>query len=192
MVVDGSGNYLYFPEGNFTYGFSIDQTTGALSPLFTSPFSVGMTALQAEPTGQYLLGVSATGITDVFVIPIGPGNGILGVPIPFPTVAAPENLAMHPSGKFLFTFAVDFTNQPLPLEGFTFDVTTATLTPMAGSPFSTLPKVVSGEFDQNGNSLIGVTGLSFTAYAIDSITGAPSNTIPSLAVPHDERFAVTN
>jgi hypothetical protein len=63
---------------------------------------------------------------------------------------------------------------------------------MANSPFTTLPKVASALFDQNGTAMVGVTVTSFTPYSINSTTGAPTSTIPSLGVAHDERFALTN
>jgi hypothetical protein len=99
---------------------------------------------------------------------------------------------LSPNGKYLFTFAEDNALQPLPLEGFTFDATTGTLTTMANSPFSSLPKVVTAIFDQAGTTMIGVTGSSFTVFSVDANTGAPSSTLPSLSVLHDERYAVTN
>jgi len=195
MTVDGTGSYLYFPYGNFINGFSIDQNTGALTPLFGSPFNIPMKQLQADPSGAYLLGVSGNGFSsddNVYVIPIAPGTGNLGVPTAFATSFGPEFLALSPNGKYLFTFAEDNTLQPLPLEGFTFDVTTGTLTTMTNSPFTSLPKVVSAVFDQAGTTMIGVTGLNFTVFSVDGTTGAPSSTLPSLGVLHDERYAVTN
>jgi 6-phosphogluconolactonase (cycloisomerase 2 family) len=191
MVVDGSGNYLYFPAGSFVFGYSIDQTSGALTPLLGSPFSVLASALQADPTGKFLLSVSAAD-NNVSVIPIGAGTGILGVPTTFPAVQIPSSLALSPNGKFLFTFAVDRAGNPLPIEGFTFDVTTGTLTAMANSPFTNLPKVAIAIFDQNGTTMIGVTVTSFIPYFINATTGAPTSPVPALSVAHDERYAVTN
>jgi hypothetical protein len=63
---------------------------------------------------------------------------------------------------------------------------------MTNSPFTSLPKVVSAVFDQAGTTMIGVTGLNFTVFSVDGTTGAPSSTLPSLGVLHDERYAVTN
>ncbi|HWX91295.1 MAG TPA: beta-propeller fold lactonase family protein [Terriglobales bacterium] len=195
MTVDGTGSYLYFPYGGAIYGFTIDQNTGALTPMFPGQFGIPMKQLQADPSGAYLLGVTGNGFSsdnNVYVIPIAPGTGSLGVPTAFATTAGPEFLALSPNGKYLFTFAEDNTLQPLPLEGFTFDATTGTLTAMTNSPFASLPKVVTATFDQAGTTMIGLTGSSFTVYAVDANTGAPSSTLPSLSVLHDERYAVTN
>ena len=192
MVVDGTGTHLYFPTGDFVFGFSIDQKSGALTPLLGSPFNIPMSELQADSTGQFLLGVSRLGDTNVYVIPIASGTGTLGTPTTFPTVSAPSTLALSPNGKFLFTFAVDRNNQPLPVEGYTFDVTTGTLTAMANSPFTNLPKVRSGLFDQNGAVMIGVTVTSFTPYFINATSGEPTSPVPPLGVAHDQRFALTN
>jgi hypothetical protein len=195
MTVDGTGSYLYFPYGGQVFGFTINQNTGALTPMFPGQFGIPMKQLQADPSGAYLLGVTGNGFSsdnNVYVIPIAPGTGSLGVPTAFPTTAGPEFLALSPNGKFLFTFAEDSSLRPLPLEGFTFDATTGTLTTMPNSPFTSLPKVPTATFDQSGTTMIGVTDSSFTVYAVDATTGAPSSTLPSLSVLHDERYAVTN
>jgi 6-phosphogluconolactonase (cycloisomerase 2 family) len=193
MVIDGTGTYLYFPYATVIYGFSIDQTSGALTPLFGSPFNLPMIALQADSTGQFLLGVTG-GQSDrnVYVIPIGTGTGILGLATLFPTVQAPTSLALSSTGKFLFTFAVDPVGRPLPIEGFTFDVTTGNVAEMTNSPFTSLAASSTGQFDQNGTVLLGVTVTSFNAYVINQNTGAPSSPTPSLSVAHDERYAITN
>ncbi len=192
MTVDGTGTYLYFATGDSIFGFHIDQTSGTLTPLSNSPYVIQMDVVQADVAGKFLVGLSGLGDANVYVIPIGLGTGILGVPTAFPTVQAPGALALSPTGKFLFTFAVDRSNRPLPIEGFTFDDTTGTVTEMTGSPFLNLPKVNSGIFDQTGGTLLGVTTTSFFAYFVDSNTGTPTSPTPSLGVAHDERFAITN
>jgi 6-phosphogluconolactonase (cycloisomerase 2 family) len=193
MVIDGTGSYLYFPYATVIYGFSIDQTSGALTPLFGSPFNLPMIALQADSTGQFLLGVTGNqGDNNVYVIPIGTGTGMLGLATFFPTVQSPSSLALSSTGKFLFTFAVDAVGRPLPIEGFTFDVTTGNVAEMTNSPFTSLAASVTGQFDQNGTVLLGVTVTNFNAYLINQSTGAPSSPTPSLGVAHDQRYAITN
>ena len=194
ITVDGTGTYLYFNSGSISgsiYGFSIDQTSGALTALPSSPFNLQIGSLQADPTGKYLVGVAGFGDPNVYVIPIGVGTGALGVPTGFPAIQAPDSVALSPTGKVLFTFSVDNLNRPLPIGGFTFDDTTGTITEMTGSPFVNLPKVNTGLFDQNGGTLLGVTGTSFFVYTIDA-TGTPTSPIPSLGTAHDERYAFTN
>jgi len=192
MTVDGTGTYLYFASGGDVFGFNIDQTSGTLTPLTNSPYNVQMRTVYADPAGKFLLGIPLLGDANVYVIPIGLGTGILGVPTAFPTVQAPADLALSPTGKFLFTFSVDSSNRPLPIEGFTFDDTAGTVTEMTSSPFVNLPKVNTGIFDQNGGTLLGVTTTSFFVYSVDSTTGTPTSPIPSLGVAHDERYAFTN
>jgi len=195
MVVDGTGTYLYYASGGQTYALSINQTSGALTPLFLSPFNVPMAQLAADPTGHFLFGVTAAPVgTDdnVYVIPIGQGTGNLGNAVSFPTTSTPDNLALDPSGKFLFTFALDLTGHALPIEGFTFDATTGNLTTMSGSPFSSLPGAAAGQFDQGGSILIGATASSFIVYNVSTTTGTPTSTIPALGAAHDERFTVTD
>ena len=56
-VIDPSGTHLYAEAAPFVYAFSIDQTTGALSPISGAfPFSsVHPFGLTIDPSGQFLL-----------------------------------------------------------------------------------------------------------------------------------------
>lgn len=195
MVVDGTGSYLYFAFGKQVWGFSINQNTGALTALLNSPFNEPVEQIQADPTGAWLIGVGGVGFStdnNVYVIPIAPGTGNLGAAVAFATSFGPQFLALSPNGKFLFTFAADKTIQPLPIEGFTFNATSGSLTTMPNSPFSSLPGMVTGVFDQNSSTLVGVTGAAFTVFTVNGTTGVPTSPLPSLQVAHDERYALTN
>ena len=195
MVVDGTGSYLYFAAGGLVHAYSIDQNTGALSELFTSPFNLHMKQINADPTGQYLLGVTGAGFSgdnNVYVIPITPGTGALGAATPFATTYGPQALALSPNGKFLYTFAVDQNLHPLAPEGFTFDPTTGTLATITGSPFATVPYVVAATFDQGSTSLVGDTGSAFAVFSVNSTTGVLTSPLPALQVTHDYRYVLTN
>jgi 6-phosphogluconolactonase (cycloisomerase 2 family) len=56
VVADQTGAYLYATAGTNVFGFSINQQTGALSPLPGSPVAVGATAdsVSIDPTNQFL------------------------------------------------------------------------------------------------------------------------------------------
>jgi 6-phosphogluconolactonase (cycloisomerase 2 family) len=59
IATDATGKYLYVAEYGFVVGYTIDQTTGALTPL-ASP-TVGGTDfynLRLDPTGRYIYGTS--------------------------------------------------------------------------------------------------------------------------------------
>jgi 6-phosphogluconolactonase (cycloisomerase 2 family) len=56
IVTDKTGAYLFATAGTNVFGFSIDGTTGALSPLPEFPVAVGASAdsVSIDPTNQFL------------------------------------------------------------------------------------------------------------------------------------------
>jgi 6-phosphogluconolactonase (cycloisomerase 2 family) len=168
MTVDASGKFLYVGQVLPSAGvaaFSIDQTTGALTPIPGSPFNLGIAQVRASLTGEFLLGVAAiqddaglTSTTDqhVFVYAINPVSGV-PTPVsgsPFATTAAPFDLAISPNGKFVYTFGhVVGTTTITAIEGFQM-ATTGVLTKLSGSPFASLPTTSGCLFDQSGADLV--------------------------------------
>ena len=65
-------------------------------------------------------------------------------------MATPENLRIHPSSQFVYAFGVDNSSASAATEGFTIDPTSGALTPLAGSPFTSLPIVGDCKWDQGG------------------------------------------
>jgi len=182
-TTDGKGNFLYVTEGNLgseVAAFTINSTTGSLTPVAGSPFSISIATLQGEPTGQFLLGVTGNGANNgftpddhVYVYSINQSTGALTqVGSPFATTFTPATLAVHPSGKFVYTF-----NQTVigtsPMEGFQFNSSTGQVTPLAGSisPFNALT-APAGTFDQSGAYLFMHPGTSLSVASVDTTTGA--------------------
>jgi 6-phosphogluconolactonase len=195
LAVDGTGHYLY--TANFhsnlglVSGFSIDQNTGALTEITGSPWSQGLFYIQPETSGKFLLGLSLfTG--SLVVVPIEAGTGALLLPVANLTPnSPPDNFAVHPSGSFVYTFAVDSKNKNLPVEGFVLD-TNGGLTPMTGSPFSTLPGLHNGKFDQDGTGLFGLLDQGqIQVFTVDPATGSMTATVSPLATVSGP-FAPTN
>ena len=187
LVIDGTGNYVYVTEvshGGNVFGFAVDQTTFDLTTLPGSPFFLGVTRVASEPTGAYLL--ANDGSSNIDVISIETGTGILLGKVPYPTTNAGDSLFVSPNGNFVYTYSIG--NH---LEGFSFSG--GALTPLAGSPFTTLGILHPEKMDQNGTAIFGytITG-GFGVYTVNPTTGAVSGGIPDLSVTSSPNFAPTN
>lgn len=121
-------------QNDLIYGYSINSTSGALTPAAGSPFAQAPLSvpngLGAAPAGNFLYATVGVGI-DAFTIN-GAGVPALLAGSPF---ASGGNLflALDPSGKFLF--APDI-GPPNGVSAFTIDSTTGALTSVPGSPFA--------------------------------------------------------
>jgi hypothetical protein len=186
MTVDASGKFLY--AGQLTSSpvaaFSIDQTTGALTPVPGSPFNLGIAQIHASLTGEFLLGVAqiqdASSATDthIHVLSINPATG---VPTevngsPFVTASAPFDFAISPNGKFVYTVGTTTGTSTLgAIEGFQMDLTSGALTKLSGSPFTTLPTASQCLFDQSGAGLVCDSSGKLVALGASATTGALTN-----------------
>ena len=153
VAVDPMGRFVY--AGNYGYGtsivgssglgsvsaYTINTTTGALTPVSGSPFAAGygLNWLVIHPSGKYLYAVNQ-GSNNVSGFAIDQTSGgltpVLGSPFPTPpsifSTENPTGMAIDPAGRFLF---VSSSNTP-DLFAFTIDPNTGTLSAVAGSPFS--------------------------------------------------------
>jgi 6-phosphogluconolactonase len=120
-------------QHDLIYGYSINATTGALTPVAGSPFAqpplTVTNGLAAGPGGNFLYATAGVGV-DAFSL------SNLGVPAliagsPFLSGGSLE-LAADPSGRFLFVPEID---PPNGVSAFTIDSTTGALTLVPGSPF---------------------------------------------------------
>jgi hypothetical protein len=99
---------------------------------------------------------------------------------------------VHPNGSFVYTFAVNINNTPLPLEGYSLDAS-GNIAALAGSPFSNLANPFGGKFDQGGTHLVcPLNSSTFAAFSVDTTTGAVTNPISNLSATNDGNFTVTN
>lgn len=182
MTTDGQSKFLYATSGTNSTAvaaFSIGSG-GVLTAVAGSPFATNVAAIAGEPTGQFLFGVSGqSGDTNVHVFSINTSSGILTALSPVLTSGTPRNLALHPNGKWLYTFSEDpILSQDEAVEGFVFDNTTGSLTQMAGSPFTEV-LADGGGIEQSGQFLFGLgseitqgtTVGTVTPYSIDATTG---------------------
>jgi 6-phosphogluconolactonase len=201
LAVDGSGTFLYVGQGSPflpIYAFSIGQNNGALSPVVGSPFALNVALVRTDFTGKHAIGISGTtGDNHLYVFAIDPNTGALtGVTnSPFATtMATPENLRIHPSSQFVYAFGVDNSSASAATEGFTIDPSSGALTPLAGSPFTSLPIVGNCKWDQGGGEAFCADAASsaFSVLNTSTSSGALTHTVPDLTVTDNTVFAPTN
>lgn len=187
-IVDPSGQFLYVSSTiinaedasvdtlSGVLGYSIDPTTGNLSPLPNSPYQMVAngqpTQLVFDPTGRFLYTVltaansiagfvkdSATGV----LTPI-PGSPFLSESGSNPQTTA---IDVHPSGQFLYAFNWNAGN----ISVFSIDSSTGVLSPAAG-PYATPSAEGTMKIDPSGKYLY------LTAYG----TGQSSGFIDSMLI----------
>lgn len=194
LAVDGTGKFLYVSQNISSlpiYGFAIDQSTGALSTLLGSPFSLSVATLQTDFTGKFAVGLSRiTGDSHLYVFSIDATTGALA-PVansPFATAAAsPFNLRIHPSSKFVYSFGLDNSSRFTAIEGFAINPSNGALTALANSPFSGLPIVSDCKWDQGGGEAFcaNVAASAFSVLDTSTSTGALTHTVTDLGVANN-------
>jgi 6-phosphogluconolactonase (cycloisomerase 2 family) len=203
MTVDLSGKYLYVGQTDPTAGvgaFSIDPSTGALTPLSGSPFLAAQVAqIHASPTAELLFGVQEVadgtiGATDknIYTYVINPITGALTeVGAGTVTLAAPFDFAISPNGGYLYAVEAS-ASLDAPIEGFAINTSTGTLASLG--TFSGVPTAEGCRFDQSGlylfciNTLFGTT---VTVNIASPTTGALTHGA-DLSVTTNSPFAVTD
>jgi 6-phosphogluconolactonase (cycloisomerase 2 family) len=209
FTVDGAGKYLYVGEQStsssaLVHGFSIDQTTGALTAVPGSPFALGVATLHTDPSGRYLLGVrgyvdlgGTSNDNNIYVFSIDSTTGFPS-PVsgsPFAMAASANEFVIHPTGKFVFTMDVDASGSPTAMEGFQMDPTTGILTALTGSPFTALPGAAQCFFEQSGVAMFCADtyfGGNFEVFNVDPNSGAVTHSVANLGVGNNIPFAVTD
>ena len=130
-VVDPFGKFFYIGNSANLSALSIDASSGALSPVPGSPFSIVSTKLGMDPLGRFLYTIDS----DTDAVSSSSINTSTGAPTILPGFAPVTSipLGLDPSGKFFY--GVTTANPPFSISAFAIDQTTGLLTPVAGSPF---------------------------------------------------------
>ena len=111
VIIDRSGSYLYATNNGSTgvnglAAFSIDQTTGALTPLSTPTYTTGNGPYLGglDPSGTHLY-VADLGDNTIAGFTIGTGGGlspIAGTPFSVTGAVTAFNLVVDPSGTHIY------------------------------------------------------------------------------------------
>jgi 6-phosphogluconolactonase len=194
LAVDGSGKYLYAGQGLASlpvYGFSIDQNTGAISQIVGSPFILGVAGVRTDFNGKFAVGLSGlTGDNHLYVFAIDATTGALA-PVtnsPFATtMSTPQDLRVHPSSQFVYSFGLDTNSALSAVEGFSLDSSTGALAPLTGSPFTGVPIVAECKWDQGGGEAFCANAATnaFSVLSTSTSTGALTHTVTDLSVSND-------
>ena len=192
LAVDGTGKFLYVGQNIpalAVYAFSIDQTTGALTS--ANPLSLGVAGVRTDFTGKFAIGITGTALDNhLYVFGIDATTGVL-TPVansPFATVAVTlQNLRIHPSSQFVYSFGLDSNSATAAMEGFSIDSTSGALTALPGSPFTTLPIVIDCKWEQAGANAFcaNASANAFSVLNTSPFTGDLTHTIPDLTVPNN-------
>lgn len=199
--------WLYEAIGLKIYGYSINGTTGALTPMTGSPFvspNTEVESIVSDPAGKFLF-ESGANDQQVAVFAINQTSGVLTTVGSSPTPAFAGQLTTDGLGKYLY---VTQANLGTTVTVFAIG-STGTLTSVAGSPFSIT--IAQLESEPTGNFLFGVTGnganngfgadnhiyvfsIDQTTGAIAPVTGSPFATVlipASLTVHPSGKFVYT-
>jgi 6-phosphogluconolactonase len=194
-IVVTSMNFLYVSDfiNNAVDVFSVNTSTGALTAVSGSPFPVatgqGAGGLATDPAGKFLF-VTEPNTNQIAAFTINSGGQLTPVAgSPFPAGASPVEAVVDPSGTFLYVS----NNQDAlgGISGYTIDSSTGALTPIPGSPFTTLVNggPVGLAIHPNGkflyvamagaavpNNQIVVESIDATTGALSPITNSPFTT----------------
>ncbi len=193
--------FVYTSGTQTILAYQLNATTGALTPVPGSPFTVRLNpvALAVNPAGTFLFAANDDNNVSVFAINTMTG-AITEVPnSPFATGLGqnPAFLATDPSGKFLYVANQVFTLSPDSdfgeIDAYAIDPVTGQLTP---TPNSTPPNIgvnvmneLSGIYvHPNGRWIYFLSGLQFNSneiqgFVIDPTTGDLINDIPPVFGP---------
>ncbi|HXJ88797.1 MAG TPA: hypothetical protein VMS18_18400 [Candidatus Binatia bacterium] len=172
LAIDGQGKYLYVSnivgvQTNEIMAYSFDGT-GTLTPVPNSPFPAVIQQMQGEATGKYMIGTDGGLLFNhaLYVAAIQ-SDGELTV-TPTTVLGVPIEVTVQPNTGGNIVYAIGFpsgSSSSGPIEGFTFDASSGTLTEMANSPFSTVLGA-HGEFDPSGEFFFFSTSTNASAVAL--------------------------
>lgn len=160
------------------YGFGIDPTTGALTPLPGGALVTGNNdGVLLDPLGRFAYVETDAG---VWAYAIDAATGALSAVPGSPFTVGGLSASIDPQGRFLMTTQTAYPSESPTNQGglWVYDINAATgaLTQVAGSPFLTAGDPYSRPyFDPGGNFAYSVglpDGSSIPGYTIDPASGA--------------------
>lgn len=176
---DGQYYYGGGNSGNFISGFSVNATTGVLTPLEGAPFNSGSSnpvPFAIDNSGRLFLSSSRQAFMRVFTLDGGVPTAVTGSPFTIAETGFASIGALHPSGNF---FALpNRTRNYVTMVNITGSGAATTLSSIAGSPFLTGGTTSQNSFfNEGGNFLFVANGgtRNFTRFTVNAKTGALSD-----------------
>lgn len=190
-AADPAGKFLYAvdPNAGLLYGFSIDQTTGALTAVPGSPYTPSASEARVPlvaPSGNFLYVSHLDSCGDdcqgaISAYKINADGSLAELPgSPFPTDYGTLGIAIQPSGNFLY--AMNGTNccrTANSISAFQVNPTSGVLSQITGSPFpiSATPSLAAIQSDGNFMYVIVAgEGSAVAPFSINASSGVPTST----------------
>jgi 6-phosphogluconolactonase (cycloisomerase 2 family) len=182
-AIDPSGRFAYALGSSGISEFTINASTGALTPVtgsYASPAGTAPVSITIDPSDKFLYVVNQEtsgigGSVSAYTIDGGTGalTAVSGSAIA--TGEGPLSLVIDPTGRFAYVNNVD-DSPGGDISGYTIDPTSGALTAMAGGTFLSgsgafaLAMAPSGKFGY----VLQFTGeIQITTFSIDATTGIP-------------------
>ncbi len=171
-TVDPSGRWLYVVDGtsNMVFGFSINQSTGALTSIGAG-IATGASPLQVlvAPNDLFVYVINGSAAGSVSAYSIGTGGALTALAAPTTVLNAPAFSAIDPASAYLFVpTSGDNTIVPFAIG------TDGTLT--AGTPFTFTPALTGTDFLE----AVAVDPTSKFLYVVDAGTSSETTTTGNL------------
>jgi 6-phosphogluconolactonase len=163
-------------QGSSLSGYSVDTSTGELTPLNGFPMTLGLnpTAVTRDPQNRFLIVADiAADLLHVFAIDSTSGALTEVSPSPYKTIREPVAVTTDPAGTHVYVASM-YGNQ---LGAFNLS-STGVLTPISGSPFSTNGTVnphtggLGIVMDPAGKFLYSMDLTNLYTFSVDSGSGA--------------------
>jgi 6-phosphogluconolactonase (cycloisomerase 2 family) len=143
--------FLYIAGSNVLNGFSIDGTTGALTPVPLSPYGISGLTIAADPQGRFLF-VGGAGVINAFTVNVdGSLTAVTGSPFTNSN-GTPTQIVTDGVGKYLYALNGSTITE------YSYNQTNGVLSTIAGSPFSASMSMIASE--KTGTYLLGITGVT--------------------------------
>ncbi len=172
VVVDPSGKFAYMANGEnpgsvgSVLVYTINATTGALTPVGMIDTGIGPVSVAVDPAGKFAY-VTDSGSSDVSMYTINATTGALTSIGAIATGTGPASLTVDPSGKFAYVTNSDSKDVSM----YTINATTGALTSIgtiaAGTGAVSLAVDPAGKFAYVTNS----NSDDVSMYTIDGTTG---------------------
>jgi trimeric autotransporter adhesin len=188
VIVDKTGSYVYATNntGSTISGYSINQTTGALTPLSTPTFNTGSGPflMAMDPTGTYLYTANGTA-NSISSFSIAPATGLLTSLGADTTTTANTlfNVVVDPSGTHIYALD-EGSGGNGQVFGFSIGTGGVIGSAIAGSPFATGNSPFGGividptgalmAVDNNGDGTISVYAITASTGVLTAGTAVPS------------------
>jgi 6-phosphogluconolactonase len=184
---DPTGTFLYIGNlnSNNVSGFTINSSTGALTAISGSPFSVPSAAswvtVDPNPLDKFVYVTGLLPDSAISTFSFDPMTGVLtAVGTPFTSgLSNPAVIAFNSAGTFAYTANYGSGT----VSAFSVNGTTGTLTQLAGSPYTAGGGASGVALDPSGSYLYVSNQIDGTvsAFSIDAATGELTSLGPAVA-----------